>query len=407
MSRQQAERLDAEDPLAGFRQRFYFGEPPVIYMDANSLGRMPLQAKTRVEQLLTNEWGDRLVEAWHDWIDLPARLGTKIAPMIGARDGEVIVGDSTSVNLYKLGMAACDSRRTRSRILTDEGNFPSDLYVLQAIASQRGLELLTVPEPSDAVGAIDDSVALVSFSHVNYKTGQRFDMEAITAEAHRHGALMLWDLCHSVGAMPIDLSGCAVDMAVGCTYKYLNGGPGAPSFLYVNERHHRSLRQPIWGWFGQKDQFAMSKEYLPADGIASWLVGTPPVISMAAMEAGLDITIEAGLDAIRRKSETITDALIGWADEMLVGLGIELATPRDPARRGSHVALRHPDAFRISQALIAQGVLPDFREPDVIRLGLSPVYTSYAETFSAIEHLANTLSDRGYLDLPIQRTRVT
>jgi kynureninase len=326
----------------------------------------------------------------------------------------VTVCDSVTINLYKLAWAALDARPGRDVIITDDDNFPTDRYVLQGIAAQRGCELRTIHTDMDAgvseetlAEALDDRVALVELSHVAYRSGALADMTRLTELVHRAGALMLWDLCHSVGAVPVELDGSGADLAIGCTYKYVNAGPGAPAFLYVREDLQSLLRQPIWGWFSQHDQFAMGPRYDPAPGIDSFLTGTPNIIGAIAVEEGARLIGEAGMPALRAKSIDLTSYLIALADEWLAPLGFTIASPREAARRGGHVTLRHDDAWPISQALIAAGVVGDYRTPDRLRLGPIPLTTSFTEVFDALDRLRDITATKSYADIPLEQQRVT
>jgi kynureninase len=401
VDRASAEDLDQKDPLIGFRDLFVINDD-LIYMDGNSLGRLPKATIEAVRTLVEDEWGGDLVRGWHRWIELAGQIGDRIgAGLLGAEPGEVIISDSTSVNLYKLASGALDARPSRTRIVSESQNFPSDLYVLEGIAAHRGLVL-------DLDGEISESAALVCLSHVNYKSGELADMKRITEEAHDAGALVLWDLSHSLGAVPIDLKECGVDLAVGCTYKYLNAGPGAPSFLFVRKDLQEQLRQPIWGWFGHRDQFAMKPGYEPAEGISKFLVGTPPVISLKGVEIGVELVAKAGIERIREKSSQLTDLMIALFDEWLEPLGVELASPRDSSSRGAHIAFRHPEAWRICRALIeTHGVIPDFREPDLIRYGPAPVYTRFVEVWDSMERLRQVVEARQFENFAQERLRVT
>jgi kynureninase len=408
-----AARRDAEDPLAAFRDEFVVADPDLIYLDGNSLGRLPRRTIEAVEGTLREEWGAGLVRSWHQWIDLPTRLGDAIAPLIGAAPGEVLVADQTSVNLFKLASAAVAAGR-RPVIVTDDANFPSDRYVLEAIAHSAGGALRTVAvDPIEGVAApdvaqaLDDSVALVSLSHVAFRSGALADMAAITGVAHAHGALMLWDLSHSAGAVPVDLRGAGADMAVGCTYKYLNAGPGAPAFLYVRADLQPHLRSPIQGWFGHDAMFAFEDAYRPAAGIRRFSVGTPPILAIRAIEPAVAITASAGIERLRAKSLSLTDVIVERFDEELAALGFTLGTPRRHERRGSHIALRHADGYQITQALIDRDVVPDFRAPDVIRLGVTPLTTTFAEVVNALDVLADVVRRRVHLDYPAEARSVT
>jgi kynureninase len=381
LSREHAVALDAADPLRGFRDRFVIEDDEQIYLDGNSLGRLPLATRDRLAAV-TAGWGERLLGGWHEWIDGPARVGDLLAEhVLGARPGEVVVADSTTVNLYKLCAAVLDSRA--GAIVTDRGNFPTDRYVLEGLAAARGRELHLTDTPEEAVEV--PGAALVVLSHVGYRSGEIADMAGLTAATD---AELVWDLSHSAGAIPVDLRGSGVALAVGCTYKYLNGGPGAPAFLYVAHERQAELRSPIQGWFGQRDQFAMDRDYDPVDGIGRFLAGTPPILALAAVEEGVKLTAEAGLGALRAKSVSLTELIVALHDARLAPLGFELGSPRDAARRGSHVALRHPDAWPICRALIERAaVIPDFRGPDAIRLGVAPLYTGHADVWDALDRL--------------------
>ena len=396
MDRAYAAALDAADPLAGFRDRFAEPEPGLVYLDGNSLGRPPLATEARLRDVVDVEWAGGLVRSWEHWIDLPSLVGDEIAAaLLGAHPGEVAVSDSTTVNLYKLAAAALDARPGRRVIVTDDDNFPTDRYVLSGLAAARGLTLrLLSPDPveglttAEVAAALDADVALVCLSHVAYRSGALADLAAVTAAAHDAGALVLWDLCHSVGAVPVGLAAAGADLAVGCTYKYLNAGPGAPAFLYVRRDLQGSLRQPVWGWFGQRDLFTMGPAYDPEPDIRRFLAGTPSVLGAVAVQEGVRLLAEAGLDRLRAKGVALTSYVVSLADAWLVPLGFSLASPRDPARRGSHVTLRHPEALRICRALTADaGVLPDFRGPDRVRLGPAPVATRFTEVWDALDRL--------------------
>lgn len=414
-TRARAEALDDADPLAPLRSRFVI-EDDVIYMDGNSLGRMPRAVGERIAASV-DQWGRRLVSGWSDWIDLPVQVGEELASVVlGAGRGEVLVADSVTVNLYKLASAALDLRPGRGAVLIDADDFSTDRYVIEGLAAQRGLELCVMRgapleghRPDDVAAMWDScSPALVVLSHVNYRTGSLLDMPAITRVVRERGALMLWDLSHSVGVVPIDLDGCGVDMAVGCTYKYLNAGPGAPAFLYVRKALQESMRSPIWGWFGQRNQFEMGSSYEPESGIARFLAGTPPIVGIAALDAALGVIAEADIDAVRTKSQLLTEFFVDVYDALLVPLEFELGTTRDPERRGSHVSLRHPDAWQICRALIERAsVVPDFRGPDSIRFGLSPLYTSFVEVWEAMDRLRHLVETREYREVAATSSRVT
>ena len=415
--RAEAERLDREDPLAPLRDRFVIDDPQLIYLDGNSLGRLPRQSLERLRVVVEQEWGRRLIRSWNErWMDLPARVGDLIGQrLLGAAPGQVVVADSTSVNLYKLAVAALDARPGRTVIVSDRNNFPSDRYVLEGLAAARGLRLELVdfdelrgPTAAAVAPLIDERTALVSLSHVDYRSGALADMAGINALAHDAGALTLWDLCHSVGSVPVELDAGGADLAVGCTYKYLNAGPGAPALLYVRAEHVERLRQPIWGWFGQRDQFAMGQGYAPAPDISRFLVGTPQVLGVALVEEGARLLAEAGIQRLRAKGMALTGLLVALHDAWLAPLGLTLASPRDAAARGSHVAIAHPDAYRICRALVDKaGVIPDFRAPDRIRLGLAPITTRFTDVWDAMDRLRAIVAEGVHLTVDPTRARVT
>jgi kynureninase len=402
VERAHAEALDAADPLASFRDRFVLDDGDRIYVDGNSLGRLPRETAellaARVE-----EWGSRLVTAWPDWIDLPLEVGDVLAPLLGARPGEVLVADSTTVNLYKLAHAALDVRE--GAIVAPAGDFPTDRYVLQGLAAQWGRELRLV---DDVRSALTPPVALVCLSHVDYRTGALEDLPGVTAAAHEAGALALWDLSHSAGAVPVGLEAAGADLAVGCTYKYLNAGPGAPAFLYVRSDLHERLRSPIWGWFTQREQFVMGPEYDPVAGIGRFQAGTPSVLGLAAVEAGVRLLAEAGIERLREKSVALTSLAVDLHDAWLAPLGFALGTPRRPDRRGAHVSLRHAEGWRICRALIARAnVIPDFRGPDSIRYGLPPAYTRFVDVWDAVDRLRRLVEEGVHLEVEPGTARVT
>jgi kynureninase len=390
LERAYAEELDAADPLAGFRERFVLDDPGLIYLNGNSLGALPRATLRRIEAVIRQEWGAALARSWDHWTALPGRAGDLVGELTGAAPGQVVVADNTTVNLYKLACAAIDARPGRTVIVTDRDNFPSDRYVLEGIAAQRGLELRMLDTDIDqgldagrVQAAVGAEVALVSLSHVAYRSGALADMAAVTEIAHQAGALMLWDLCHSVGAVPVELDRCDVDLAVGCTYKYLNAGPGAPAFLYVAARLTEELRQPIWGWFSQRDQFAMGPAYDPAAGIAKFATGTPSIPGTAAVEESARLLIEAGLGPLRAKSMQLTGYLVELGEAWLEPLGCALATPRDGARRGGHVTYSHPRAKQMTERLADAGIVTDYRTPDRFRFGLSPLTTRFTDVWAA------------------------
>jgi kynureninase len=398
-TREQAVAMDDADPLARFRERFVFADDR-IYLDGNSLGRLPRATLERMSGVIATEWGERLISSWDEgWIDLPVELGDALgAVALGAAPGQVVVADSTTVCFYKLACAALDARAGRSEIVTDIHNFPTDRYLLEGLASSRGLKIRWLecdpaagPSADGVAALVGANTALVSLSHVAYRSSHIADMARITAVSHDGGALTLWDLSHSAGSVPIELDACSADLAVGCTYKYLNGGPGAPAYLYVRADLQDQLSQPIWGWLGRQDPFAMAPGYRPAPGIRAFLSGTPPILSLAAAKDGIALTAEAGIAAIRQKGIGLTELAIELADKFLAGAGVSLASPRDSAQRGAHVALAHPEAQRLCRELIERGVVVDFRGPDVIRVGFSPLTTRFVDVWDATETLRGLL----------------
>jgi kynureninase len=399
--------LDSQDPLAAFRDRFVIDDPDLTYLDGNSLGRLPAETARALREFVDQQWGAGLIRSWNEhWMEQAVRIGTKVSDLVGATPDEVAMADSTSVNLFKLVVAALRARPERHRIVTDALNFPSDVYVLQSAIELMGedYELEIVPSADgmtvaadDLAAAIDERTALVELSHTTFKSGYVHDLQRVTDIAHRSGALILWDLSHSVGAMPISLGDANADLAVGCTYKYLNGGPGSPAFLYVRRELIDTLSNPVAGWFGQRNPFEFDLDYQPAAGIKRFLTGTPTMLSLAATEPGIDLVLEAGLDRIREKSVAQTEYLLALYRAHLERLGFALNSPEDPDARGSHVSLGHPEGLRIARALIDRmGVIPDFRAPDNIRLGVAPLYTSYAEVHHAVIALEELVRDRLY-----------
>ena len=392
--RLRAQELDAQDPLARFRARFLPAEDVVAYLDGNSLGRPLVATAERMQSFIADGWGTRLIRGWDEqWMRWPETTGDLIGTaVLGASSGQTVVADSTTVMLYKLARAAVAARPGRTEIVLDTDNFPTDRYVLEGIAAERGLKLRWVEtdpasgaQPDQVAAAVGPQTALVVFSHVAYRSGFMADVPAITAIAHEAGALMLWDLCHSAGSVPVQLDAWGVDLAVGCTYKYLNGGPGAPAFGYVRAGLQDEIGQPIWGWMGRKDVFEMGPGYTPADGIRSIVSGTPPVLAMIPVQVGVELTAEAGIEAIRSKSILLTDFAIEIVDSWPAELRVQVASPRDSATRGGHVTIRRPDFREVTSALWARGVIPDFRAPDGMRIGLSPLSTSFVELYDAME----------------------
>jgi kynureninase len=407
-----AEALDRADPLARFRDEFVFEEGGPLYVDGNSLGRLPARTRAALAAVV-ERWGTDLVRGWHDWIELPTAVGDELAAhALGARPGEVVVTDSVTVNLFKLASAVLAARPEKRAIVTDVDNFPTDRYVLEGVGGDlRFIEPDPVEGPTvadvEAACAAGD-VGLVALSHVAYRPGALADLPGITAAAHAAGALVLWDLSHSVGAVEIGLEEHGVDLAVGCTYKYLNAGPGAPAFLYVREVLQEELRTPIQGWFGQRDQFAMGHPYEPADGIARFLAGSPQILGLVAIRASLELLAEARIEAVAAKGGALTAYAVELHDELLAPLGVALGTPRDPARRGAHVSFRHPEAWPICRALIERaGVIPDYRGPDTVRFGFPPLYTRFADVHEAVERLRRVIEREEYLQVDATLTRVT
>ncbi len=379
--------LDRADPLAGFRDRFVL-PGGVIYFDGNSLGALPKATPIRIAEVVSHEWGESLIRAWadHDWIGMPLRVGEKIGRLIGAAPCSTVVADSTSVNLFKLLSAALTLRPERTVILTEAGNFPTDLYIAQGLTESlgRGHSLRAADDP---VASLGPEVAVLMLTHVNYRTGAMHDISAVTRAAHAVGALVLWDLSHSVGAVPLQLAADDVDFAVGCGYKYLNGGPGAPAFLSVAPRLQTTLRMPLTGWLGHAEPFAFAPDYRPAEGIARAIVGTPPVLSLVALEVGIDLLAEVPIAALREKSLWLTGMFMDLVAQECAACGFRTLTPREPKRRGSQVSFAQPNGYAIMQALIARGVIGDFRAPDVLRFGFAPLYVRYADVWDAVSAL--------------------
>ena len=418
----QARALDRNDPLKSYRQRFVIKDPSMIYLDGNSLGRLPEKTVDYMETAIKEQWGDRLIRSWNEgWYHQSDRLGKKIAQIIGAHPDEVIVSDSTSINLYKLMYGAMKLMGGRKEVISDDMNFPSDLYIIQGLVKQFGqkhtLRLLKsqdgiTSDMTELVRMINRQTAIVSLSHVAFKSAYMYDMERVTELAHLHGALVIWDLSHSVGAVPVNLKNANADMAIGSTYKYLNGGPGAPAFLYVRKDLQEKLENPIQGWFGDKKPFEFKLHYRESVGIRKFLTGTPPVISVSGLEPSLDMILEAGIGAIRKKSVAQTDYLISLAQEWLFKLGFRLGSPEFAEKRGSHISLKHAEAYRICRALIDQTVgkrviIPDFREPNNIRLGITPLYTTFEEIHCAMQQIRFIMENRIYDRYPRSRDVVT
>jgi kynureninase len=405
MNRDDCLALDAADPLAPLRNEFDLPEG-VIYLDGNSLGALPKAALQRAQQVIGQEWGNDLIRSWNKagWFDLPARLGNKLAPLIGADAGEVVITDSTSINLFKALAAALDLQAgkpdaaERKVIVTERDNFPTDLYMAQGLTQwlDRGYRLRLVDTPQELADAIDEETAVLMLTHVNYRTGHLHDMHAVTAQAQAAGALTIWDLAHSAGAVPVHLHEAGADFAVGCTYKYLNGGPGAPAYIWVAPRHHGSFRHPLSGWWGHAAPFAMQPGFAPAAGIRRALCGTQPIVSLAMVECGLDVFARTDMHAVRTKSLALTDQFITLLDSKCAGHNLALVTPREHHLRGSHVSVSHPHAYGVMCALIDHGLIGDYREPSVMRFGFTPLYTRFVDVWDAVQTLQRILGEADY-----------
>src|SRR5688572_3564282 len=414
-----AKKFDVHDPLASYREQFVVNDPDLIYLDGNSLGRLPKAVIKRMQKAVEEEWGTDLIRGWHKgWWESPTRIGEKIALLLGGAEGQVVVGDQTSINLFKLATAALTLNPEKKRIVTDTFNFPSDLYILQGIVNLLGNrhEIIRVgaqdhditPDLAALEAVITGDTALVTLSHVTFKSGYLYDMADITELAHRKGSLVLWDLSHSAGTMPVELDKYNVDFAIGCTYKYLNGGPGAPAFLYVNKTLQNHVTSPIWGWWGQSNPFEFDINYHPAPGVQRFLAGTAPMLSMLAMEEALTPLLDAGMDALRAKSILMTDYASFLTDHLLAPLGFSLGSPRDSAKRGSHISIRHAEGYRINRAMIEDmNVIPDFRAPDNIRLGFAPLYISFTEIWEGFDRIRKVVEEKKYEKYPKQRLTVT
>ena len=412
-SRADCAALDARDPLGHLRDRFELPEG-VIYLDGNSLGARPRASLARAHEVVAIEWGQDLIKSWNSagWFEMPKRLGDRLAPIIGARPGEVAVTDTTSLNLFKALAAAIEIQRQRAPdrkvIVTERSNFPTDIYMADGLARwlDRGYSIRLVDSVAELPAAVDADCAVLMLTHVNYRTGWQHDMAALTRHAHEAGALALWDLAHSAGAVPLDLHGAGADFAVGCTYKYLNGGPGAPAFIWVPEKHQAAFSHPLTGWWSHAAPFAMSHGFTAADGIGRALCGTQPVVSLAMVECGLEIFEETDMAAIRAKSLALTDLFIALVEARCASHPLGLVTPREHARRGSQVSFTHPHGYAVMQSLIERGVIGDYREPEIMRFGFTPLYTTYADVWDAVEILRDIL-DSGSYDADAQRSAVT
>ncbi|MFE6828331.1 kynureninase [Streptomyces sp. NPDC057690] len=406
-----AARADAEDALAPLAERFVLPEG-VIYLDGNSLGPLPAAVPPALADVVARQWGTGLIGSWNDsgWWDAPLRIGDTIGRLVGAAPGQTVAGDSTSVQLFTALSAATALRPDRPLLVTDPGHFPTDRYLADAVA-RRGdaLEVRRIP-PADLEKFLAEEgsrVAAVSYSPVDFRTGELCDMAALTEATHRAGALAVWDLCHAAGAMPLHLDALEVDLAVGCGYKFLNGGPGAPAWLYAARRHHDALDTPLTGWNGHASPFAMDRDYTPAPGIARARIGTPPILSLLALEAALTVFEDVDLAQLRSKSVSLTDFFLTCAEELLTPLGITPVTPRDAARRGSHVSLRHPHALGLTRALADRGVVIDMRAPDLLRFGVNALYTTHTELLTAAQHLSAIVRDSSYDPAPSRSGPVT
>ncbi|EJN06274.1 kynureninase [Phyllobacterium sp. YR531] len=399
MKNPKANLADQSDPLKSFRDRFEL-PTDVIYLDGNSLGALPKSVKQRVAKTISEEWGEQLIRSWNtaDWVHLPQRVGNKIARLVGAPQDSVVAADSTSINLFKVLSAALGLNPGRGKIVSEKENFPTDLYIAEGVAKQigKGHQLVLIDGPNDVLDALDRDVAVLMLTHVNYRTGYRHDMAAITKAAHDNGILVVWDLAHSAGAMPVDLSGADADFAIGCGYKYLNGGPGAPAFLYVNPRHQGAFNQPLSGWFGHRAPFNFETAYSPSNGIEQYLCGTPQVLGMVALDEALSLWDDVDMNALRAKSVALCDYFIEGIDKFAGDYGLSLVTPREADQRGSQVSYSCQNGYAIMQALIARGVIGDFRAPDIIRFGFTPLYLSFADAEQAIAILEDILATRSW-----------
>ncbi|AXK55516.1 kynureninase [Pseudomonas protegens] len=402
-------RLDEQDPLAPLRQQFALPEG-VIYLDGNSLGARPVAALERARQVIEQEWGDGLIRSWNSagWRDLSQRLGDRLAPLIGAGSGEVVITDTTSINLFKVLSAALQVQAERAPerrvIVSESSNFPTDLYIAEGLTRmlEQGYSLRLVDSPEQLPAAIDQDVAVVMLTHVNYKTGYMHDMQAVTGLIHEAGALSLWDLAHSAGAVPVELNRSGADYAIGCTYKYLNGGPGSQAFAWVAPALCNLVTQPLSGWFGHARQFDMATQYEPASGIARYLCGTQPITSLAMVECGLEVFEQTDMQSLRRKSLALTDLFIELVEQRCAGHDLKLVTPRDHVKRGSHVSFEHPEGYAVIQALIARGVIGDYREPRIMRFGFTPLYTRFSEVWDAVQILGEILDQKTWAQAQFQ-----
>ncbi len=417
-----ARQMDEQDPLKSYRKQFYIPESDTIYLDGNSLGRLPKKTREKIQYTTDYQWGTRLIRSWNEgWYEASKNASKKLAQIIGASEEEVVICDSTSINLYKLAFAAVKSQPGKTKIVSDDLNFPTDLYVLQGIIDQLGPDYkLELAQSKDGLTidmhtlekTIDENTALVVLSHVAFKSAYMYDMRAFTELVHQKGALIMWDLSHAAGAVIVELNKNNVDLAIGCTYKYLNGGPGSSAYLYVKKELQDQLTPPIWGWFGEIDPFAFELQYQPAEGIKKFLVGTPPILSLEAIEPGLDIVISAGMEQVRKKSILLSEYLIFLFENVLMPLGFFLGSPKSSKNRGSHISLQHPEAYRICKALInpkneTNKIIPDFRSPDNIRIGITPLYTSFSDIFITIERMRQIVISKEFESFTNEMDAVT
>lgn len=419
-------QLDAKDPLASFRNEFYHNElEDLIYLDGNSLGRLPLAAKKQLDDIISHQWGKRLIRSWNEhWLDTPKRIAAKIATLVGAKPSEIFVGDSTSVNLYKLAFASLKFNSGKDTLISDSLNFPSDYYIFEGLIKDSfpSHKIQHIEAEGDAISTdtakveealASNKTALLSLSHVAYQSAFMYNMAEINTIAAKHGALTLWDLSHATGAVPIELNKTGADLAVGCTYKYLNGGPGSPAFLYIREDLQQKLVSPIWGWFAHDKPFDFGAGFTPAADIQRFGAGTPTILSMAGIEAGADLLIKSGIVTIREKSVALSNLFLKEYQKTLVNLGFGLVSPENEAQRGSHISLTHQEAYRINRALIepqiegAPKIIPDFRPPNRIRFGFTPLYTSFEEVYSCILRLAQIVETKEYESFGQERLTVT
>ncbi len=416
--KEQAQVLDSEDGLRDFKSKFVSEDPDELYMDGNSLGRLPVATRQYLSEVIEHQWGQRVIRSWgENWYDAPVRIGGKVSGLIGAKPGEVMISDSTTINLFKLAVSALKARPTRKKIISDVLNFPTDLYTIQGVIDllDKGHELVLLSSADeiqismdDYENALDENTALVTFSTPTFKSGFLHDIPQMTEMAHKAGALVLWDFSHAVGVIPIDVTAWELDFAVGCTYKYVNGGPGAPAFLYINQKMQATIQNQPLGWWGHQNPFAFDLEYQPAGSIRRMLVGTPPVLSLMSIEPAIDLVLQAGINNIRAKSINLTDFFIQAYDSLLREKGYALGSPRDSQIRGGHISLRHKESYRIYQALTNElKVIPDFREPDNIRLGFSPLYTSFKDIYEVVLRLSAVVEEDIFTKYANHRTKVT